>query len=186
MIKSIASTTLAGVFSISALALNYDKDLQPLEYVEEYTDPSYVHVYKPLEILEPLDYKILECSENPECSKLAEAIVYEARSETETNQLKVASVILNRADHKNFPDTVIEVIEQPHQFSYLGDMHKQNNPSRTAWNKGYTAAYDVLIRGIRTTEALFYFNPDKVKSLPKWAKVYTRIEIAGNHHFYTY
>lgn len=184
MIKSIASTTLAGFGSITILVLNFT--ISPLEYIEEYSDPSYVHVYKPLEITSPSDHKIIKCAADPECSKLAEAIVYEARSETEDNQIKVASVILNRADHKNFPDTVIDVIEQPYQFSYLGDMHLQETPTQTAWSKGYAAAYDVLIGGIRNTEALFYLNPAKVKSLPKWAKVYTRIEIAGNHHFYTY
>ena len=179
-----AVTALAGFGSIGLLILNFT--IVPLEYVEEYSDPSYVHVYNPLEITSPRDHKIVECSVDPECSKLAEAIVYEARSETETNKLKVASVILNRVDHKNFPDSVIKVIEQPYQFSYLDDMHKQNDPSQTAWDEGYAAAYDALIKGIRTTEALFYLNPAKVKSLPKWARVYTRIEIAGNHHFYTY
>lgn len=178
--------TLAGIVSTVLLISGFI--VEPREYIEdvEYSDPTYVHVYKPLEITSPRDYKIAECSANLECSKLAEAIVYEARSETEANQLKVASVILNRADHKNFPDSVINVIEQPYQFSYLDDMHKQNNPSQSAWDRAYVVAYDVLIVGIRGTEALFYLNPAKVKNLPKWAEVYTKIEIAGNHHFYTY
>ena len=177
-------TALSGFASIVLLILSFT--IVPQEYVEEYSDPSYVHVYEPLEITSPRDYKIIECSVHPECSKLAEAIVFEARSETETNKLKVASVILNRVDHKNFPDSVISVIEQPYQFSYLDDMHKQKDPSQSAWDDGYAAAYDALIKGIRNTEALFYLNPAEVKRLPKWAKVYTRIEIAGNHHFYTY
>lgn len=179
-------TALAGFGSIALLVLNFTIVPQKYDDVEEYSDPTYVHVYKPLEIISPRDYKIIECSANSECSKLAEAIVYEARSETETNQLKVASVILNRVHHKNFPDSVVEVIEQPYQFSYLDDMHKQSSPTQTAWDRGYAVAYDVLIMGIRSTEALFYLNPAKVKNLPKWAKVYTKIEIAGNHHFYTY
>lgn len=120
-----------------------------------------------------------------ECQLIAEAIVYEARSESDSGKLKVASVILNRADHNRFPNSISQVIHQPYQFSYLRDMHKQQTPSKYDWDVAYDVA-NYALDGNRNTEALFYLNPDVVKVLPKWALVYSYLETEGNHDFYTF
>lgn len=91
----------------------------------------------------PDNIKKERCKQSKECFKLAEALVYEARSETRKGQIAVASVILNRVGHKNFPDTIQGVITQPHQFSYLKDMHKQRKPAAKDWDKALIVAYDV-------------------------------------------
>lgn len=120
-----------------------------------------------------------------ECQLIAEAIVYEARSESDSGKLKVASVILNRADHNRFPNTIYQVIHQPYQFSYLGDMHKQKPPTKYDWDIAYDVA-NYALDGNRNTEALFYLNPEEVKVLPKWALVYSYLETEGKHDFYTF
>lgn len=130
--------------------------------------------------------KIRQCKEDIQCAKLAEAVVYESRQESFSNQLKVASVIVNRTEHKNFPNTIINVINQPSQFSYINNTHRQKTPSKKSWETGYLVAYNAYIEDKRNTEALFFINPKAVNKLPKWALVYNRIEISGNHHFYTY
>lgn len=120
-----------------------------------------------------------------ECQLIAEAIVYEARSESDSGKLKVASVILNRVDHTRFPNTIKRVIHQPYQFSYIRDMHNQDPPTKHDWEVAYDVA-NYALKGNRNTEALFYLNPKKVKKLPKWVLVYSYVETEGNHDFYTF
>ena len=120
-----------------------------------------------------------------ECQLIAEAIVYEARSESDSGKLKVASVILNRVDHTRFPNSIKKVIYQPYQFSYTMDMHQQQSPTKYDWDVARDIALEAL-SGTRNTEALFYLNPKKVKKLPKWALVYSYLETEGNHDFYTF
>ena len=143
-------------------------------------------MYQPLEVI-PDKIKKERCEQSKECFKLVEALVYEARSETREGQIAVASVILNRVDHKNFPDTIWGVVTQPYQFSYLMDMHKQRKPTAKDWDKAFLVAYDVK-HGVveRVTDATFYLNPKAVKRMPRWALEYEYVATIDNHTFYRY
>lgn len=127
------------------------------------------------------------CKQSKECSKLAEALVYEARSETRKGQIAVASVILNRVEHKNFPDTIWGVVTQPYQFSYVGFEHLQQQPNEQDWDRALVIAYDVK-HGVveRVTDATFYLNPKVVKRMPRWAREYEHVVTIDNHAFYRY
>lgn len=135
----------------------------------------------------PEQIKREECRASRECFKLSEALVYESRGESYIGAVAVASVILNRKDHKNFPNTIWGVVTQPYQFSYLMDMHKQAKPTRADWDRAFVIAYDVK-HGVveRTTDALFYLNPRAVKRLPRWAREYQYVMTVDNHQFYKY
>src|SRR5690554_8175648 len=143
-------------------------------------------MYQSLEDI-PDKIKKERCEQSKECFKLVEALVYEARSETREGQIAVASVILNRKDHPNFPDTIQGVISQPYQFSYLMDMHKQTRPRQADWDRAYIIAYDIK-NGIvqRVTDALFYLNEKAVKRIPRWAREYEYVATIDNHTFYRY
>ena len=49
---------------------------------------------------------------------LAQALYYEARSESIAGKLMVAEVIYNRMEDGNFPTTVCEVVYQEDQFTW--------------------------------------------------------------------
>lgn len=129
---------------------------------------------------------VLYCSMDADCSLIAEAIVWEARGESYEGQHAVASVILNRVDHQNFPDTINGVIYQRRQFSYIGDKHKQETPTNSDWSLAYEIAYMSLFGLARNTDALFYLNPNKVKVIPKWAREFQLVATIGRHEFYKY
>jgi len=134
---------------------------------------------------ETIDEMVIRCKTTPSCSKLAEAIVYEARSESLRGRYAVASVILNRVDSNRFPDTIEAVITQSKQFSYLADMQNQSTPTKQDWYEGYSVAYNTMKKKInRVTIADHYLNPDEVKRIPLWARVYNKVEVIGNHHFF--
>jgi len=134
----------------------------------------------------PNNQKIERCKSSRQCRKLAEVIVYESRGESFKGKVAVASVVLNRVDSARFPDTIEAVVHQPRQFSYLQDKHLQTKPSGDDWTKAYVVAYNVK-NGIieRATDADHYLAPNSLTRLPHWANVYERVDVIGNHHFYS-
>lgn len=53
---------------------------------------------------------------------MALALYHESRGEPLAGKAGVGYVIMNRVKDKDFPDSVCEVIRQPHQFGFIG-MH---------------------------------------------------------------
>lgn len=130
--------------------------------------------------------KVEECKRVKECHKLAEVVVWEARGESREGQHAVASVVLNRVDGERWPDTVVGVVHQHRQFSYLQDKHKQVKPTVKDWNNAFIVAYNLYFKEIeRNTVADHYLAKKSLTRLPRWAKVYPEIEEIGNHTFYT-
>lgn len=54
---------------------------------------------------------------------IARVIYHEARGESELGQRAVASVVRNRMNHPDFPNTACEVVHQPRQFVARGAVH---------------------------------------------------------------
>jgi len=69
------------------------------------------------------------CKQSRDCRKIAEAIVYEARSEPFAGGVLVAQVILNRKVDKRYGSTVYSVVHKPGAFSYVRDMRRQKRPT---------------------------------------------------------
>ena len=127
--------------------------------------------------------KAILCGAWDKCMKLAEVIVYEARSEPVEGKRLVAQVVLNRIEHPRWPDTLEEVVHQPSQFSYVQDMHKQRTPRKEDWTNAKVVAYNVL-HGLvedKSDGAVFYHQ----KSIkPFWAKHVQLTAQVENHVFY--
>ncbi len=77
---------------------------------------------------------------------LADAVYYEAASESDAGQRAVAQVVLNRVRHPAFPATVCGVVFQGSerasgcQFSFACDGAMARAPSGVAWNKALSIA----------------------------------------------
>jgi len=136
--------------------------------------------------LDPEIEKQLKC--------LAINIYKEAGYESERGQIAVAQVTLNRVDHREFPDTVCDVVYQKTrnrhsgqlttcQFSWYCDpVHKNRPIHEPSYQKSYQIAQQVLLDGVRLKnleDALFYHG---VYINPRWR--FERIETIGLHVFY--
>ena len=111
---------------------------------------------------------------------MAKVVFAESSSEPYEGKVAVASVILNRLNHPEFPKTVNEVIKQKNAFSCLIKGELKVVPDVSS----YKAVYDAL-KGIDpTSEALFYYNPKIATS--SWMKNVGKhnIKIIGNHVFF--
>lgn len=140
----------------------------------------------------PLDSqkKIAWCKKDKDCSKLAEALYFEARSESDEGVVAVAQVILNRASHlKRWKHTVRGVIEEKWQFSYLWDGSvKRGMNDKAQVERMAIISYDVISGKIESTlarDALFYHTVN-MKKYPSWSKKKTVLATIGNHTFYKF
>lgn len=108
---------------------------------------------------------------------LALTIFLEARGEPITGQYHVGAVILNRVHSEDYPDTVCEVVNQPHQFAT--EVVSTGTPAEVS-----TAAFvavDLYYNYIPNDEVLWFYEPTVVN--PGWAKNLEPAFKIGNHLF---
>lgn len=135
---------------------------------------------------------ISECKKNYDCKKVAEAIYFEARGETDIGKIAVAQVIVKRRNMKNFPNTIHGVIHQKNKrgvchFSYICDIENgvivKKFSEQKSYEKALEFAYGVLHKKYKmyAKNADHYYNPDKVETTPHWVKSMKKVAKIGNH-----
>jgi len=152
--------------------------------------PNYNIQAHPIQILSnserklfiPLDSRVKECKNDPDCKIIAEALTYEARSESEIGQVAIAHVILNRVKSHKWSDSVAGVVYEPWQFSYT--MSKQENvPSKKDWRKSYLLAWEVLNGMVESPVGdADHYHAKYVN--PRWASKLEYVATIGEHKFY--
>lgn len=120
---------------------------------------------------------------------LAEAVYYEARSETRSGQLAVADVVKNRVTSKHYPNSICAVVyegaDRPFacQFSFACDGSMDIAPQGPAWQRSQDIA-QVSLTGFvpdMTKNATHYHT---VEIEPDWAKTLEFKATIGFHKFY--
>jgi spore germination cell wall hydrolase CwlJ-like protein len=121
---------------------------------------------------------------------LAEAIYYEARSESEDGQRAVAQVILNRVRHPAYPSSVCGVVYQGPmragggcQFTFTCDGSLSMPPSGSGWARARRIASDALAGYVFAPvgHATHYHTHAVV---PFWAHKLAKSAVIGSHNFY--
>lgn len=120
---------------------------------------------------------------------LAQAIYYEARSESEEGQAAVAEVILNRARSGRYPRAVCDVVYQRNartcQFSYTCDGSIGRFPvNRRAWANAERIARDVYAGRTATLLPARSVNYHADYVAPGWGRRLERVRQIGAHIFY--
>lgn len=123
---------------------------------------------------------------------LAETVYFEARGESFGGMLAVASVVMNRVDHKDFPNNICAVVREGKywnghpvkhqcQFSYYCDGKPENFSDSYAMQTAYQVA-EFVMSGARVyhLENALYYHANYVN--PNWP--YKKIIIIGRHIFY--
>lgn len=114
---------------------------------------------------------------------LAQAIFYEAGSESFEGKLAVAHVINNRKEDERFPESYCEIVYQKNQFSWVKNKKYQRKHRITEhdwrWIESQKAAIQFQQKNDNTQGALF-FHERRIN--PKWK--FKKINTIGNHVFY--
>lgn len=126
------------------------------------------------------------CMEDSSCLKLAEVGYYEARGESDEGVMLVMKTVLNRVEHRRWRNSIIGVVHEPNQFSYLWDgslKRAKNSPKQ--WDRMYQIAHKMLNDDLTLPEEwgnITHYHSTKVK--PFWSKNYKRVALVGNHVAY--
>lgn len=147
----------------------------------------------PIADLVDFDFSNIEIAklDNEERTCLAQAIYYEARSESRIGRLAVADVVLNRASSPIYPDTICEVVFQGSerrtgcQFSFTCDGSMKARLNERQWREAEMLAGAVLA-GIRKPVSRYatHYHADYVS--PPWADTLTPTAVIGTHKFYRF
>jgi spore germination cell wall hydrolase CwlJ-like protein len=121
---------------------------------------------------------------------LAEAVYYEARSESEDGQRAVAQVVLNRVRHPAYPGSVCGVVYQGPmrpgggcQFTFTCDGSLAARPSGEAWLRARRIAAEALAGSVYAPVGLStHYHTQQV--LPAWAFRLAKSAVIGAHSFY--
>ena len=127
--------------------------------------------------------KAILCTASEDCVKIAEVVVWESRSEPLEGQRLVAQVILNRVNHKSWPDNVKDVVHQPKQFSYLQDKHLQRTPTQKDWTEAQATAYNVW-NGLVEDKSQGTTHYTEVSVQRSWMKNLELVGVVGRHKFF--
>lgn len=120
---------------------------------------------------------------------LAQAIWYEAASESEAGQRAVAQVVLNRVAHPSWPASVCGVVYQGSerrtgcQFTFTCDGSLARRPGGASWARAQRIASDALSGSVYAPvgHATHYHT---LWVNPYWAGSLDHIGIIGAHRFY--
>lgn len=115
-----------------------------------------------------------------EINLVAKIVYAESKGEPYKGKVGVASVILNRLSHPDFPKTVKEVIFQKNAFSCINLDYNNITPDIETYN----AVSEALNGHDPTNNAVFFYNPATARC--KWMKKVSKdsITVIGNHVFF--
>jgi spore germination cell wall hydrolase CwlJ-like protein len=129
-------------------------------------------------------------AERTQLDCLAEAVYYEARSETVRGQRAVAEVVMNRVKNPHFPKTVCGVVYQGRldpsgvcQFTFVCDGSKARLPKGEAWERARDVALHTML-GLSApiTRNATHYHTDYVD--PYWSASLIETTVIGSHIFY--
>jgi N-acetylmuramoyl-L-alanine amidase len=111
---------------------------------------------------------------------MAQVVYAESRAEPFDGKVAVASVILNRLLHPEFPKTVEGVVKQKGAFSCVINGKVNFTPD----NSSYAAVMEALKGNDPTDKAVFFYNPKIATS--KWMHNVEKnnVKPIGNHVFF--
>lgn len=122
---------------------------------------------------------------------LAEAVYYEARSETRSGQKAVAEVVMNRVASKHFPNSICGVVYEGSerqtgcQFSFTCDGSMDIAPYGKAWDRSIKVADFIQSGGhIPMTFKATHYHTLEVN--PKWSSTMRMTRRVGSHVFYRF
>ncbi|HBU89897.1 cell wall hydrolase [Bacillus sp. FSL M8-0266] len=114
---------------------------------------------------------------NEEMELLSRLVHAEAKGESYAGKKAVASVVLNRVEHRSFPDSVKGVIYQRNAFQPVsnGSIHDKADQDSVKAVKQVVKEHD------RTTKAIYFYNPKTATD--NWIRSRKIVERIGRHVF---
>ncbi len=111
-------------------------------------------------------------------ARLVEA---EAKGESYEGKVAVATVVLNRVESPQFPDTVTEVINEVVGHAYAFSPVQNGEINKPASEESTQAVKEALNREDTLNDSIFFYNPEIATD--NWIRSRETVETIGNHVF---
>ncbi|WHY79970.1 cell wall hydrolase [Neobacillus sp. WH10] len=111
-------------------------------------------------------------------ARLVEA---EAKGEPYEGKVAVATVVLNRVESSQFPDTVTEVINQVVGDAYAFSPVQNGEINKPASKESTQAVEEALKREDTLNDSIFFYNPEIATD--NWIRSRETVKTIGNHVF---
>ena len=169
----VSSIVLALVVSVKTVAYPTPSIVIPLEL------PVIASI--PVEDLNLIDSDELDC--------LAANLFYESRNQPKLGQLAVGlTTVVRSRNEKRWGDTVCDVVHEKAQFSWVGNLHEQNEaftPNNQAYLNSIELASSILAG--EYDQVLELFNPTHFHTRgvnPDWNRNMAKLATINDHIFY--
>ncbi|WP_066063116.1 cell wall hydrolase [Neobacillus soli] len=150
-------------------------DLKDAE--EKSAQPNEPEVEAPVEEI-PTPTISISDKEKDLFARLVEA---EAKGEPYEGKVAVATVVLNRVESPQFPDTVTEVINEVVGDAYAFSPVQNGEINKPASEESTQAIEEALKREDTITDSIFFYNPEIATD--DWIRSREKVETIGNHVF---
>jgi spore germination cell wall hydrolase CwlJ-like protein len=126
------------------------------------------------------------CDFSSQIRALALNMYHEARNQSLDGMQLVGEVTLNRVAHKDFPNTICDVVYQRYQFSWTHLLKDKTPKEKEAWQAAQLIAWELLSgkADFFNNGATHYLNPRLVKRMPRWTRKYIKLGVWEDHIFY--
>lgn len=139
--------------------------------------------HKSTDLLYPGENLIIPSSALSAADKelIARLVSAEAKGESYAGKVAVATVVLNRVDNKDFPNTVREVIYQKVSGHYAFTPVQNGTINQPADKDSIKAVDEAIAFRGQGKGSLYFYNPKTAKS--KWILTRPITVTIGNHRF---
>jgi len=192
---AVASPAQAGQPQLVALSGELPPTPEPLEFRPVAPqDAVAINTATPVSTLpnpaaRPFEYAGLAAGRAQALDCLTAAVYYEAAVESADGQRAVAQVVLNRARHPAYPNSVCGVVYQGSerrtgcQFTFTCDGSLARMPSPAGWARARAVAEDALSGYVYAPVGwATHYHANYV--VPYWSSSLTKLAAVGTHVFY--
>ena len=118
---------------------------------------------------------------NEEKDLFARLVEAEAKGESYEGKVAVATVVLNRVESPEFPDTVTNVINEVVGSAYAFSPVQNGEINKPASDESKRAVEEALTRKDRLHDSIYFYNPEIATD--SWIRTREVVTTIGNHVF---
>lgn len=118
---------------------------------------------------------------NEEKDLFARLVEAEAKGESYEGKVAVATVVLNRVDSPEFPNTVTDVINEVVGSAYAFSPVQNGEINNPASDESIRAVEEALTRQDRLNDSIYFYNPEIATDT--WITTREVVKTIGNHVF---
>jgi N-acetylmuramoyl-L-alanine amidase len=118
---------------------------------------------------------------NEEKDLFARLVEAEAKGESYEGKVAVATVVLNRVDSPEFPNTVTEVINEVVGDAYAFSPVQNGEINKSASDEAIQAVEEALTRQDTLNDSVYFYNPEIATDT--WITTREVVKTVGNHVF---